>query len=97
MATKDEIKAALREVLNEGTGGGQKNWAGTSKATLATAQGNSNKLNAVMAAVNALDAVDEVQLASLVLGVLTPQAIADALDSSTADAVRGLLSTRPAN
>lgn len=32
--TKDELKTALREVLNEGTGAGQKSWAGTSKAIL---------------------------------------------------------------
>lgn len=47
MATKDEIKQAMREVLNEGTGKGQKNWAGTSKEQLAVAQGNRNLLQKI--------------------------------------------------
>jgi hypothetical protein len=42
MATLDDLKNAVRAVLNEGTGQGQKNWAGTSKATLATVQGIQN-------------------------------------------------------
>jgi hypothetical protein len=43
MATIDDLKNAVRAVLNEGTAQGQKNWAGTSKATLATAQGLVNQ------------------------------------------------------
>lgn len=35
MASKNEIKAAVREVLDEGTGRGQTNWAGTSAKGLA--------------------------------------------------------------
>jgi hypothetical protein len=44
--TRDEIKAMLREVLNEGTAGGQSTWAGTSKSTLGTIQQVYNKANA---------------------------------------------------
>lgn len=36
----NEIKNAVREVLNEGTGKGQRNWAGTSKAQLDGEQDN---------------------------------------------------------
>jgi hypothetical protein len=52
MATKDEIKSAVRDVLNEGTGKGQTTWAGTSKAILGGVQSNSNKLNALKTAVS---------------------------------------------
>ena len=45
MAEITEIEAALRHVLNEGTAYGQTSWAGTSKATLATAQHVANLLN----------------------------------------------------
>lgn len=38
MADEDDLKNAMRAVLNEGTGDGQTSWAGTSKATLGTAQ-----------------------------------------------------------
>jgi hypothetical protein len=47
MATLDEVKDAVRGVLNEGTGEGQKSWAGTSKATLGTAQGLVNQVAAL--------------------------------------------------
>jgi hypothetical protein len=91
MATKDEVKAALRDVLNEGTARGQSNWAGTSKAILGGIQANANKLNALAKAVSALDAVDEAELAALILTVLTPAAIAEALDDSIAQEVIDLL------
>jgi CHAP domain len=39
-----DLKSAVREVLNEGTAKGQKAWAGTSEATLGTAQGMINLL-----------------------------------------------------
>lgn len=79
----DEIKTAMRLVLNEGTGPGQKAWPGTSAATLKVGQDNYNKLNALTAAVAALDVVDEQALAvallpSLVAG-LSPGALAVAL------------------
>jgi hypothetical protein len=38
MATREDLKNAIREVLNEGTAKGQKTWAGTSEATLGTLQ-----------------------------------------------------------
>lgn len=38
MATKEQVKDAMREVLNEGTGKGQRNWAGTNVTLLAVAQ-----------------------------------------------------------
>lgn len=38
MATREEIKQAVREVLNEGTVKGQTNWAGTNKAMASTVQ-----------------------------------------------------------
>jgi hypothetical protein len=51
MATKDEIKAALREVLDEGTANGQVNWARTNKAILGVEQANFNALRAIADAV----------------------------------------------
>lgn len=38
MTTRNDLKNAVREVLNEGTAPGQSNWGGTSKATLGTVQ-----------------------------------------------------------
>jgi hypothetical protein len=38
MANRDDLKNAVREVLNEGTAQGQSTWRGTSKATLGTVQ-----------------------------------------------------------
>lgn len=43
-ATPAEIEAMLRKILNEGTAFGQKNWAGTSKAALASLQVMDNLL-----------------------------------------------------
>jgi hypothetical protein len=59
MATLDSddlnaIKTAIRQVLNEGTGSGQPNWAGTSKATLGTVQGLVNQANEIKAAIDGL-------------------------------------------
>ena len=54
--TRDELKTVVREVLNEGTGKGQKNWAGTSKATLASIQGVRNVVNAIQGDTEALQA-----------------------------------------
>jgi hypothetical protein len=51
MASKDEIKAALREVLNEGTANGQPDWARTNKAILGVEQANFNALRAISDAV----------------------------------------------
>lgn len=36
--SRDDLKNAVREVLNEGTAAGQSHWGGTSKSTLSTAQ-----------------------------------------------------------
>jgi surface antigen len=36
--SRDDLKNAVREILNEGTAYGQKNWAGTSRSTLGTTQ-----------------------------------------------------------
>jgi len=49
MASLEEVKTAMRQVLNEGTGSGQKNWPGTNKAILSTEQKNYNELQAVQA------------------------------------------------
>lgn len=54
MATLDKddlaaIEKVIRTVLNEGTGKGQKNWAGTSKDTLRVAQTNHNDLAQIRA------------------------------------------------
>jgi len=40
----DAIANVVRKTLNEGTGHGQQNWAGTSEAVLASVQGNHNDL-----------------------------------------------------
>lgn len=42
MATAVDLERVVRKVLNEGTGFGQKSWAGTSKATLRGIQHVSN-------------------------------------------------------
>lgn len=42
MASLDDVKNAVRAVLNEGTGVGQQSWAGTAKATLADVQATFN-------------------------------------------------------
>jgi Domain of unknown function (DUF1906) len=47
MADVDDLKNALRAVLNEGTAVGQTNWAGTNRAILSTAQALANRLNEV--------------------------------------------------
>lgn len=44
MATAADLERVVRKVLNEGTAFGQKNWAGTSKATLKSIQTMSNIL-----------------------------------------------------
>jgi surface antigen len=44
-ATPTDLETIVRQALNEGTAYGQRNWAGTSKATLSTAQGIVNLLN----------------------------------------------------
>jgi lysozyme len=61
MATLDAddlkaIDAIVRKALNEGTGKGQKSWAGTSQATLASVQGSHNELAAVKKLVTTLTA-----------------------------------------
>lgn len=58
MATAADLERVVRKVLNEGTAFGQKNWAGTSKATLGSIQSGNNllrqqvipKLNSLIAA-----------------------------------------------
>jgi GH25 family lysozyme M1 (1,4-beta-N-acetylmuramidase) len=47
MASMDDVKTAVRQVLNEGTGDGQRSWAGTEKAELGTEQANFNLLNEI--------------------------------------------------
>jgi len=44
-ATQADLENIVRRALNEGTAYGQRNWAGTSKACLTTAQGIVNTLN----------------------------------------------------
>lgn len=48
MATAADLERVVRKVLNEGTGFGQKNWAGTSKATLRSIQSAYNLINQQM-------------------------------------------------
>jgi hypothetical protein len=45
MATLTDFETVLRRVLNEGTARGQRNWSGTSKATLAAIQHVANLIN----------------------------------------------------
>jgi len=52
MATVKDLQDAVRSVLNEGTGGGQKNWATTNQAMLSTIQGLTNQLKTVVGALN---------------------------------------------
>lgn len=76
------FKQWIREVLNEGTGKGQRSWADTSKAQLAQAQQNTVLLNTVRGAV-AADDVDEAALAAALLpglvAAMGPEALAVAL------------------
>jgi hypothetical protein len=58
MRADDQIKALVRTVLNEGTGKGQRSWAGTSLATLAGVHDNRVQLGAIRAAVGGLSADD---------------------------------------
>lgn len=54
MASMEDVKAAVRAVLNEGTAKGQTAWAGTCKAQLGTEQTNYNLLNSVKATVEGM-------------------------------------------
>ncbi|MGH2369202.1 MAG: hypothetical protein ACRDI2_13480 [Chloroflexota bacterium] len=70
MASEADLMTAVRRVLNEGTGKGQRNWAGTNQAILQTVQGNYNRIGAVGAAVGALDEVDVNDLAAAIVAAL---------------------------
>lgn len=82
MATKAEVQAAVeegvRKVLNEGTGKGQANWAGTSRATLATAQHNTNLLNAIKATVSPDALAEKVATQIIAAGQDIDQAVVEA-------------------
>lgn len=54
MATKNDLAEVVRSELNRGTGQGQPDWAGTSKATLGTVQGQTNTLNRIESSVDAV-------------------------------------------
>lgn len=69
----NEIKTAVRLVLNEGTAAGQRSWAETSHATLANGQHNTNLINALAGAVGRLDQVDEQALAEALAPLLQAQ------------------------
>ena len=81
----DRMAARMRLVLNEGTGQGQSTWAGTSAATLKTAQAGINLLNAIKAGVANLDGVDvdedaiAAALVPAVLAALDPEGLAAAI------------------
>ena len=85
MATKDELAAVVRSELNKGTGQGQPDWAGTSKATLGTVQGHTNDLNSIKSGVGRIEdkldgggwtaPVVAFLIAALVLGVLVGLAV----------------------
>lgn len=47
MASLTDLENVVRKVLNEGTGNGQSDWAGTSKATLGAAQATFNAASAL--------------------------------------------------
>jgi len=61
MATEADLENVVRRVLNEGTGAGQQNWAGTSKAILSTVQDSNNDIGKVAAS------VDRIPVASTVI------------------------------
>jgi putative chitinase len=56
MATKEELKEAMREVLNEGAAQGTTGWAQTSQGIMANTQKLFNQLNAIKATVEAVKA-----------------------------------------
>lgn len=94
MAGKSEFQTWMREVLNEGTARGQRNWAGTSKSTLGGIQTNANRLNALAAKVGAIDTTDEAEVARLVLAELDPEAIAQGIPDDIAAQVADELAAR---
>lgn len=61
------VKAAVRDVLNEGTGFGQVSWGGTSAAILSTVQHVVNQNVAILKAAQAKPDVDEVLVAQELL------------------------------
>lgn len=70
MATETEVKNALRAVLNEGTGYGQSNWAGTCKTDLSTSQGLVNQLAATQAALLAAGAESQEEIIASITAVI---------------------------
>lgn len=82
MADIEDVKNALRLVLNEGTGDGQKTWAGTSRATLGTVQAVYNQ-NAVISG-----NVDEIEaMVQAAIEGLPPGAGADEIAKAVADEI----------
>lgn len=64
MASRDDLAEVVRAELNRGTAQGQKDWPGTSKATLGTVQGHTNSLNGIRGVVDATAAtVDDIAAA----------------------------------
>lgn len=84
------FKTWVREVLNEGTGDGQKTWASTSKADLATSQQTFNYARATAAAVARLAATP----ASTVNTSALAAEIVDLMDDDFAAAVANELKRR---
>lgn len=84
----EKVESTVRRVLNEGTGRGQSSWAGTSAATLATAQAGINLLNSIRGALGNLD-IDEAELAIALAPLLVSQtrSLSDADLSAIASAV----------
>lgn len=89
MADENDLKAALREVLNEGTGPGQRAWKGTSAATLATVQKNYNMLRSVMgrAPLTKADVQDAVNNVLVVHEAVEDSALRDTIASELAEAL----------
>ena len=61
----ERIEAKVRQVLNEGTGKGQRSWADTSKATLSQVQHNTVLLNSLRANLRVAN-IDEAELAAAI-------------------------------
>jgi hypothetical protein len=59
MASVDDLKNALRQVLNEGTGKGQTSWADTNKAILSGVQDAHNQHNIIKGDLDAIKAAVE--------------------------------------
>jgi hypothetical protein len=96
MATATDLERVVRKVLNEGTGAGQKSWAGTSKATLASIQHLHNLLRQQVIPRLPLVSTPQTPAPSLLSDVLTPASENGAADGAEGDEPSEIVIPAPA-